>query len=43
VQVKLANGRTYVLTNAWTVAGSTIDAHDGKTDVTFEGLACVEI
>ena len=43
VQLKLANGRSYVLTDAWTVAGSVIDAHDGKVDVTFEGLSCQEI
>jgi hypothetical protein len=43
VQVQLANGRTYVLVDAWTVAGSVIDAHDGKVDVTFEGISCEEI
>ena len=43
VQIQLANGRTYVLSNAWAVAGSVIDAHDGQVDVTFEGLTCVEI
>jgi hypothetical protein len=43
VQVQLANGRTYVLSDAWTVAGSVIDAHDGQVDVTFEGMNCVEI
>jgi hypothetical protein len=43
VQVQLANGRTYVLTDAWTVAGTVIDAHDGKIAATFEGLTCQEI
>ncbi|MGY3278126.1 phage tail tube protein [Bradyrhizobium sp. S3.7.6] len=43
VQVQLANGRTYVLTDAWVTAAFTIDAHDGKVDVTFEGLDCQEI
>ena len=43
VQVKLANDRLYVLTDAWSVAGSVIDAHDGKVGVTFEGLTCQEM
>jgi Phage tail tube protein len=43
IQLALANGRTYVLTNAWYVAGTTIDAHDGKIPVQFEGLTCQEI
>jgi hypothetical protein len=43
VQVSLANGRTYVLTNAWTTAAFVIDAHDGKVEVTFEGITCQEI
>lgn len=43
VQVQLANGRTYVLTDAWTTAAFSIDAHDGKVEVTFEGFDCQEI
>lgn len=43
VQVALANGRTYVLIDAWTTAAFVIDAHDGKVEVTFEGLSCEEI
>lgn len=43
VQVALANGRTYVLTDAWTTSAFVIDAHDGKVEVTFEGLNCKEI
>lgn len=43
VQVQLANGRTYVLTDAWVTAAFVIDAHDGKVEVTFEGLDCQEI
>lgn len=43
VQIQLANGRTYVLTDAWVTAAFTIDAHDGKVEVTFEGLTCREI
>jgi hypothetical protein len=43
VQVILANGRTYVLSNAWTTSAFVIDAHDGKVEVTFEGLTCDEM
>lgn len=43
VQIKLANGRAYVLRSAWTVAGSVIDAHDGKVAVIFEGMECNEL
>jgi|SRR5882672_3510981 len=43
VQVALANGATYVLTEAWTTSAFVIDAHDGKVEVTFEGLTCQEI
>jgi uncharacterized membrane protein len=43
VQVQLANGRTYVLTDAWVTAAFVIDAHDGKVEVTFEGFTCQEI
>ena len=43
VQVSLANGRNYILTDAWVTAAFTIDAHEGKVEVTFEGLTCQEI
>lgn len=43
VQVQLANGKTYVLTSAWTEAAFVIDAHDGKVGVTFQGLTCEEL
>lgn len=43
VQVQLANGRTYVLVDAWVTAAFVIDAHDGKVEVTFEGFSCQEI
>lgn len=43
VQCSLANGVTYVLTNAWTTSAFVIDAHDGKVEVTFEGKTCNEI
>lgn len=43
VQVRLANGVTYVLTSAWTTSAFAIDAHDGKVEVTFEGITCEEV
>jgi tail tube protein len=43
VQAALANNVTYVLTQAWTTSAFVIDAHDGKVEVTFEGVACTEI
>lgn len=43
VQCALANGMTYVLTGAWVTAMFVIDAHDGKVEVTFEGITCQEI
>lgn len=43
VQLALANGRTYVLTEAWVTAAFVIDAHDGKFEATFEGMSCQEI
>jgi hypothetical protein len=43
VQVNLANGNTYVLSEAWTTSAFMIDAHDGKVEVTFEGKTCDEI
>lgn len=43
VQCALANGVTYVLTEAWTTSAFSIDAHDGKVEVTFEGVTCEEI
>lgn len=43
VQVSLANGNTYVLTEAWTTSAFVIDAHDGKVEVTFEGKSCREV
>ena len=43
VQVALANGVTYVLTQAWVTSAFVIDAHDGKCEVTFEGFTCEEL
>lgn len=42
-QVNLANGRTYVLSQAWTTAAFQIDAHDGKFELELQGMDCEEI
>ncbi len=42
-QIALANGNTYVLTDAWTTSAFVIDAHDGKVEVTLEGLTLQEL
>ncbi len=42
-QVSLANGRSYVLANCWTTSAFVIDAHDGKLELTLEGLQIEEI
>jgi hypothetical protein len=43
VQVQLANGRTYVLSQAWVTSAFDLDTVDGKVEVTFQGIACTEI
>ena len=42
VQVDLANGKSYVLRNAWQAGAVDINTHDGLAKVKFEGLDCVE-
>lgn len=43
VTAELANGRTYVLTQAWTKAAFDLNTHDGMTRVRFEGFRCDEL
>jgi hypothetical protein len=43
VMVQLANGMNYVLSDAWVTSAFVLDAHDGKIDVTFEGLSLQEL
>lgn len=43
VQAELANGKTYVLRNAWTKSAFEINTRDGQIRVRFEGLDCQEI
>ena len=43
VQISLANGRTYVLTQAWTTAAFEINAAEGRFGIEFQGITCEEI
>lgn len=42
VQCDLANGKSYVLRNAWQAGSIDINTHDGSAKVKFEGLDCIE-
>lgn len=43
VTAELANGRTYVLREAWTKAAFELNTREGHFRVRFEGTACDEI
>ena len=43
IQCTLANGKTYVLTEAWTKSAFEIDTAEGKFNAEFEGVTCEEI
>lgn len=43
IMAQLANGKTYVLSQAWTKAAFEIDSAEGKVGVEFEGMTCDEI
>lgn len=42
VTAELANGKVYILRNAWFAGPAKIDAAEGKIAVKFEGLSCEE-
>lgn len=42
-QLALANSMNYVLTDCWTTSAFVVDAHDGKVEVTLEGLTLQEL
>lgn len=42
-QCALANGTTYILSNCWTAGLREIDAHDGKVEVTLQGITMTAI
>ena len=43
ITAECADGRTYVLRNAWHKGEASYDAAEGKVTFTFEGLDCREI
>lgn len=43
VTAELANGKTYLLRNAWTAEARELNAADGQVSVRFEGLQGGEI
>jgi hypothetical protein len=43
VTAELANGKTYVLSEAWTKSAFELNTHDGIVRVRFEGMACNEL
>ena len=43
VTAELANGRTYILRNAWSVAPVEINAAEGSYAKRFEGMSCDEL
>ncbi len=42
ITAELANGKVYVLRNAWFAGDAKLDAVDGKVTVKFEGVECRE-
>jgi uncharacterized protein YlzI (FlbEa/FlbD family) len=43
VQCALANGMTYILSNAWSSGVRQIDAREGKVEVTLQGIVMQEV
>ena len=43
VTAELANGKTYVLREAWCTAAFELNTREGQTRVTFQGVSCDEI
>lgn len=43
VTAELANGKVYVLRNAWTATAREFNAADGQATVRFEGMAAQEL
>jgi hypothetical protein len=42
-QADLANGTSFVLSQAWTADSYVVDAHDGKIGITLQGMQCAQI
>ena len=43
VTAELANGKTYVLREAWCTAALELNTREGQTRVTFQGISCDEV
>ncbi len=43
ITAELANGKTYVLREAWCTAALELQTREGQTRVTFQGVSCDEI
>jgi len=43
VTAELANGKVYVLRDAWCKSALELQTHDGQTRVRFEGTSCDEV
>jgi len=43
VTAELANGKTYVLREAWCRSAFELNTREGQTRVRFEGVSCDEI
>lgn len=43
ITAELANGRTYVLREAWTKSALELNTREGHVRIRFEGTACDEI
>ena len=43
VTVELANGKVYILRNAWTSTAREFDAAEGQATVRFEGMSAEEL
>jgi hypothetical protein len=43
VLVALANGMSYMLSDAWVTSAFSIDAHEGKVGIEFQGMTMQEL
>jgi hypothetical protein len=43
ITAELANGKVYVLREAWCTSAFELNAREGQTRVTFQGVSCDEI
>ena len=43
VLISLANGMSYMLSNAWVTSAFSIDGHEGKVGVEFQGMTMQEL